>query len=87
MQDARLALLFKIDRGLVNIDKTGKLKQPNRLSRNMHTLSYQIPSAQHDYRKFSFLPRTVKEWNNLPPDIVTVGTPDAFRAQVSKIFI
>jgi hypothetical protein len=30
---------------------------------------YAIPSATKDFRKLSFFVNTVKNWNNLPPDI------------------
>jgi hypothetical protein len=31
-----------------------------------------------DTRKMSFFPRTVRDWNLLPPDIVELDTPEAF---------
>lgn len=84
-QLARLAMLYKIDRQLVAVDSR-KLLPPVRRTRNMHPKSFQIPSCNTDYRKWSFFPRTIREWNNLPPDLVQAGSPDAFKAQVAKHF-
>jgi hypothetical protein len=33
----------------------------------------------------SYLPRTIRDWNSLPPDIVSAKTLDAFKAQVSRL--
>jgi hypothetical protein len=30
----------------------------------------------------SFFPRTVRDWNLLPPDIVELDTPEAFKARI-----
>ena len=32
-------------------------------------------------RKMSFFPRTTRDWNLLPPDIVELDTPEAFKAR------
>ena len=82
---ARLTMLYKISNDLVAIEKSSRLVPPNRLTRNMHGKSYQIPTATNDYRKGSFFPRTIREWNALPPDIVAAKTPEAFKAKVSKM--
>jgi hypothetical protein len=34
-------------------------------TRNMHNLSFQIPNSNSDYRKFSFFPHTIRDWNSL----------------------
>ena len=55
------------------IPKEGRLIPPTRLSRNMHDKSFQIPSAASDYRKYSFFPRTIRDWNALPPGVATAN--------------
>lgn len=85
-QTARLCMLFKIDRQLVAIDRQ-RMIPPRKLTRKMHPKSFQVPSCSSDYRKWSFFPRTIRDWNNLPPDIVQAGTLGAFKAQVSKHFL
>jgi len=34
---------------------------------------------------FSYFPRTIRDWNSLPPDIVSAKTLDAFKAQISGL--
>lgn len=46
------------------------LTQPKRISRHMHTMHFDIPFARTDTYKFSFLPRAIRIWNNLPRSFV-----------------
>ena len=40
-----------------------------RVTRNYSTNSFIQPSVQHDYYKYSFFPRTLKDWNSVSPEI------------------
>ena len=82
-KEARLHMLYKIHNKEVEISPVNRLIPPSRLSRNMHSLSFQIPSTNSDYRKFSFFPRTIRDWNALPPDIVAAGSLEIFKKRVS----
>ncbi|KAL8624779.1 hypothetical protein ACOMHN_002472 [Nucella lapillus] len=79
-QAARLATLYKIHHNLARVDKT-KLKQlPERRRRGHDQQFQQIPTqGANRFRHFSFLPRTIREWDQLPQDTVAVETVDAFR--------
>ncbi|KAK3106955.1 hypothetical protein FSP39_003887 [Pinctada imbricata] len=83
-REGRLCMMYKITNNLVDVNKEGRLKQPIRRSRNTHDRSYMVPSCSSDYRKESFFPRTIREWNSLPPGIVLARTLGAFKSQVSK---
>ena len=78
-------MMYKIDRELVAISKENRLIPPQRYSRNAHSRSYQIQSCRIDTRKMSFFPRTVRDWNSLPPDIVEQDTPEAFKARIVSL--
>ncbi|VDI17481.1 Hypothetical predicted protein [Mytilus galloprovincialis] len=69
----------------VAVTKEDRLIPPTRLSRNMHDRSFQIPAASNDYRNFSFFPRTIKDWNSLPPGVVSAPSVEAFKASVTKL--
>lgn len=84
-KDARLCMMYKIDRNLVAIKKENRLTPPKKRTRHSHNRAYQVPSCRIDRRKMSFFPRTLKDWNALPPDIVEAETLDAFKAQVSSL--
>jgi hypothetical protein len=51
----------------------------------MYDKSFQIQSAASDYRKYSFFPRTIRDWNALPPVVVTAPSVEAFKASLTKL--
>ena len=70
--DARLTMFYKIVHNKVAIPNRQTYSSSSlRLSRNMHEYSFQIPSCRTQVRQNSFFPRTIKHWNNLPPNTVT----------------
>ena len=81
--NSRLTMFYKIVNEKVSIPKTDILIPPLRLSRNMHTLSFQIPSCRTQIRQNSFSPRTIKDWNHLPLSTVMSGSVESFKAAVS----
>lgn len=82
-KDMRLCMMYKIDRGLVAISKESRLIPPKRSTRHSHSRAFQTITCRTDKRKMSFFPRTVRDWNALPPDIPDLGTLEAFKASVS----
>ena len=52
-EDNRLILLYK---GL-----KGKARIPTD-DRNKHSLAFQLPSASKDVYKYSFFPKTIRDW-------------------------
>ena len=83
--DARLVMLYKISHELVAIPKTDILIPPLRFSRNMHSLSYQIPPTRLQLRQQSFFPRTIRNWNSLPLNTVKSDSVESFKSAVSLI--
>ena len=81
-RDARLHMLYKTHHEDVAISKEERLIPPKRTTRNMHPLSFQVPSSSSDYRKYSFFPRTIRDWNSLPTNTAAATTLVAFKAQV-----
>ena len=84
-KDVRLMMMYKIDRELVSITKENRLIPPCRRSRNTHNMAFQLESCRIDTRKMSFFPRTVRVWNLLPPDIVELDTPEAFKDRIVSL--
>ena len=39
-------------------------------TRRTHKYQLELITSKRDYRKYSFFPRTVRDWNALPPDSV-----------------
>ena len=64
-----LCMLFKIDRELVAISKDSILIPQKRPTRHSHSRALRLITCSTEMRKRSFFPRTVRDWNALPPDI------------------
>lgn len=83
--DARLSLFYKIHHNLVAIPINDYLTPMTRSARHSHTLCYRLITATKDYYKFSYFPRTVFHWNQLPPNVAHLPTLEQFNAAVSSI--
>ena len=79
--DSRFSMLFKIRHHLVATDEESYLKRGT--GRREH--QYRQLRADKDYTRFSFFPRTVIQWNQLPSHICLTESLDNFKTQVAKI--
>ena len=77
----RLCMMYKIDRGLVAISEEGRLSPPKRST----IRDFQTITCRTEKRKMPFFPRTVSDWNALPPDIPELETLEAFKVSVSVL--
>ena len=84
-QLARVILFYKIHHNLVLIPIPDYLTLNPRPNRNRHHLCYNIPSVNKDCLKFSF--RTTRDWNLVPPALMSHTTLNSFRAGVRLHFI
>ena len=57
-----------------------------RTSRHLYNLACKVVSSSKNYHKISFFPRTVKEWNSLPQNIVELPSLASFKARLAKHF-
>ena len=53
--------------------------------RRGHSKQFTVPHCRTDYRKEAFLPRTLRDWNQLPADAAEATTKDMFVSQVSRL--
>ncbi|XP_071145327.1 uncharacterized protein [Mytilus edulis] len=83
-KDSRLVMLYKIEHEKVAIPKNNKLIPQKRQTRHSNSNSFQIPSCKTQYRKESYLPRTITDWNKLPDNIVNCTSVDSFKSSISK---
>ena len=67
----RLTVMYKLSHNLVDIT-TEEYLIPNseKRTRNSHAFKYRLPEVSKDVFKFSFFPRSIREWNSLPADLV-----------------
>ena len=79
-QAYRLATFYKIHYGLVALGAAQLgMQRQQRASRHTHSLTYEVPLSRTNYHMYSFVPRTTRNWNNLPDAIVRAYTIDHFR--------
>ena len=80
---ARLVMFYKIHHHLVAINMPLESKLLPAPTRTENSLAYVIPTSSRDYHLYSFYPRTVRDWNYLPQDLVQLCTPEAFRSALT----
>ena len=59
--------MYQITNGIIHADN------PNTRTRGSHDFKYYVEHTDNDVFKKSYFPRTVREWNSLPSDVVTSG--------------
>ena len=69
-KDDRLILLYKGLKSKARIP-TDDLIPKTRRGRNQHSFDFQIPSVSKDVYKYSFFPRTIRDWNDLPESLIS----------------
>ena len=79
--DSRLTILYKIRNHLVAIDENLYLQRGS----GRREYQYRQLRADEDYTSFSFFPRTVIQWNQLPSQICLAQSLDSFKTQVARI--
>lgn len=71
----RLKLIYAINNDLTGIDKSNYLEMPHYISsRRDHVKKIREIKCRTNYMMFSFFPRTISEWNELPPYTVLAGS-------------
>ena len=58
------------------------LQKPTRMTRQYHPRRFVRIGSTGDQRKHSFFVRTIKDWNDLPPDILGIDDYEAFRTSL-----
>ena len=88
--DARLCMLYKQCNGLATyengnykLQREHKSRMGTRLSSLCHR--FEQPRCTCDYYKNSFYPRTIAQWNNLPPEIIASTSPCSFRQSLCNL--
>ena len=75
---SRLQMLFKIKHGLVDVDKELYLKQSDSRTRGFSRFFQEHTASEVYYN--SLFPRTIRDWNKLPPQVTSATSLEEFRA-------
>ncbi|CAC5413042.1 unnamed protein product [Mytilus coruscus] len=79
---ARLILLYKILHGEASVIIPDYIKRPTVTTRQYHRDRFSRVSTSTDAYKYSFIPRTIVDWNQLPESAIRAPTTDTFRVCV-----
>ena len=84
--DAKLVLFYKIVNGLVAIPISTYLTPVIRKDSTFHnTQAFLTYTTTIDYFMHSFFPSTIKLWNHLPENIVSLPNLDTYKTQVQSL--
>ena len=81
---ARLTTFYKFHREEVSINTAfgPTPNPPARSTRQSHGETYLLPACKTNYRKFAFFPRTVRDWNSLPPEVISATLAEVSRSRI-----
>jgi hypothetical protein len=82
-QTFRLIMMYKIINGLVAVKIPPYITKPTRDTRNFHPLRYRQVSTRINQYQHSFLPRTIRDWNALPDELLECPSLEAFRRNIN----
>ena len=83
---SRLVAFYKMTNGFTHCeDLSAQLSRNRRSGRTGNSKKYAQLNSKTNYRKESFLPRTIKDWNSLPETAVEAESPDTFVSRVSRL--
>ena len=83
--DIRLVMFYKTLHGIIALDLFPQLIPLVRPSRHMHSEAFQLPVITKQFIQYSFLPRTITNWNNLPANAATAPSLEIFRQKISSL--
>ena len=82
----RLALMYKVNHNIVDIDWKPHLTRPIRNTRCTHPSTFTRPSTTSTRYSDSFFPWTAKHWNALPHHILDAPTLNIFKSRLCDFF-
>ena len=83
---ARLTALYKYKNGLLHVDTryAPTTNSQKKSRRQTNTQAFDVPSHRTAYRKQTFFPRTIPEWNSLPESVATAPSLTSFRSRLQN---
>ena len=80
---SRVTMLFKIYHKLVSIPATKLIPKARETRR--HNLRFHRINAKTNYHFFSFYPWTIRLWDDLPQNLVSVSDLDVFKDHLKSV--
>lgn len=83
--EARLCMMHRIVNQNVEIPEQTLFTRATREGRRTHSHQFRTVRPNKDCFKYSFVPRTVIQWNNIPGFIVDIKDPAKFRDSIGSL--
>ena len=83
-KDLRLALFYKVVFGLLAVPTEDILLRADSRTRASHGYKYSTIRANTEPHRQSLFPRTIPEWNILPPSKAEAPSIDIFKARLNQ---
>ena len=83
--DIRLVMFDKTLHGIIALDLFPQLIPVVKSSRHAHSEAFQLPVITKQFIQYSFLPRTIANWNNLPANAAAAPSLEIFRQKISSL--
>lgn len=84
---SRLNMMYKLSHKLVNFDTSEHLVlNSEKRTRGSHNFKYVLPKINKDVFKYSFFPRTIKDWNSLPSILVNTNSYESFKLGLEDFY-
>jgi hypothetical protein len=82
----RLCMLYKATNNLVDMPSHHEQLQCSIRSsgRTNNSKAFLIPDTPQGYVKESFYPKSIRDWNNLPEDVVSATSLNTFKSRLAK---
>ena len=81
----RITCLYKMIHGFVDINYRHYSTPKEERARRGHDQQFKVTQIRTDTHAYSFFPRTIKDWNNLPPSVVNQPSINTFKASLNDI--
>ena len=82
--------MYKISNNIIHVNKSKYLTPATETQTHGshdHAFKYFLEHASNDVFKYSYFPRTVREWNSLSSDIVSAKSWDIFKSMLSDYLV
>ena len=83
-KNRRLTNFYKAINQLTPVIIPDYIQTPIRFTRTHDQALIQLPANYEQYKN-SFIPRTIRDWNSLPPELVHVKTVDEFSSRLQLL--
>ena len=80
----RLVIFHKALHGHLSIPLDNLAQPANRISRHNNSRAFNNPTTTKDCCRYSFFPKTIRDWNNLPDSIVTIQDNNKFKEAINR---